>query len=189
MTIEARAWIGSLSAYNEGRLVGEWFDWDDLPTDERDWCQRMRPNVTDGETLDALALKHEELNAFDYEGYGSLFRGQHYVGLNDLWRAHGIIVWLKEEGHTMEWLEGLHDAVGFVDRLDLDEIKQAVDNWRYLGEYDSLEDCVEEFYEDFLREAPEPLRCHIDWEGIARDWQCGGVSTHPSHGGGVYIYK
>src|SRR5699024_12313422 len=52
---EPRAWVGCLACYNEGDLVGQWYDAED--------CAEVTPAQLHGHPTD-----HEELSVMDHEG-------------------------------------------------------------------------------------------------------------------------
>src|SRR5436305_14737423 len=89
---DMRAWIGCLACYNEGRLVGEWYDADEASdvTIERVHqdggalltglgtadAYRWSPGGDDAPEPEALVDNHEEIWVFDHEGFGGLIDGE-----------------------------------------------------------------------------------------------------------------
>lgn len=78
-----RVWIGSLAAYNEGDLLGDWFDAIDAPLTPEEWVDAMieRRHLMTAVTATpdhraALARQHEEIWVFDHENFLGLLKGE-----------------------------------------------------------------------------------------------------------------
>jgi antirestriction protein len=146
-----RVWIGSLHAYNEGRLVGEWTDADDL------------------EQLEAVAARvlakggGEEIALMDREGFGDLI-GEY----TQLSRVAEIAQAIEEHGEA--FLVYWSEIVGDLQDKDIaDAIEQFEE--AFCGEYDSLRDYAEELAEDIGaidHDAGWPMNC-IDWDRATRE--------------------
>lgn len=151
-----RVWIGSLAAYNAGRLIGEWVDADDLDT-----LQEAAERV----------LKRgggEEIALMDREGFGDLIgeytQLERVAEIAQAIEEHGepfVIFWTSEPS----WFESL-------------EIGEASDTFEEAycgGGWDSMRDYAENLAEE-LGAIPDDLSwplTHIDWEGAARELEIG----------------
>ena len=141
MTTEYKVWVGCLACYNNGDLVGDWFDATEAPTSE----QAFREAVPQHAKLEAEDPNpHEELWVFDHEGSPvegeySPNAAQQYAGwiseLEDE-QAEPFRLWLANSG------EGLTEDS--VERFQED----------YAGRFDDLSDYVAEIYPD--TELPRP---------------------------------
>ena len=73
----------------------------------------------------------------------------------------------------------------------LDDARRHMDDG-YRGEYDSLADYVEQFvedcYADVIKDLPDFIRYHIDYEGIARDMELNGEVFTLVCGGKVHVF-
>lgn len=81
-----RVWVACLACYNEGRLVGEWFDAIDAPQTMEDWVERMPSTAPVGEHSAHVRYGHEELWCLDIDnspvdGEMSPMDAAHYAGL------------------------------------------------------------------------------------------------------------
>ena len=80
-----RVWVGCLACYNEGRLVGEWFDAEDCPQDEDEFNEAVP-----GHKKIRQLNPHEELWVFDHENspvsgeYSPMAARQYAEWLEDL---------------------------------------------------------------------------------------------------------
>ena len=54
-----RVWVGCLACYNDGRLVGEWFDAEDAPTEADEFMETVKVRCS------GFGPPHEELWVFD----------------------------------------------------------------------------------------------------------------------------
>lgn len=152
-----RVWVGCLACYNEGRLVGDWFDADDCPDDQESFNESVK--VPRSHTA-AGPDGHEEFWVFDHEnspvgGEYSPMAAQEYA----------------------EWIKDLdaHERPAFQAYMSngYDFDSESVENFHeaYQGEYDSDADFAANFADD-IGAIPEglswPLNC-IDWEYAARE--------------------
>lgn len=162
---DRRIWVGCLHCYNDGRLIGEWFDVD--TTDESD------VNLTTVHSNGKLTSSCEELWVVDYEGFEGLIKGEGNV--STFYEAHAFVEGLPE------WID--RDAVfAYMDdqhmspsKFDLGDFEEA-----YQGEYKNDEEFAEELVEqiyDLDDALPDLLRYRIDWEGVARDLLCSDYSS------------
>lgn len=182
-----RVWVGCLGCYNGGDLVGTWVDAVDAPEDVSEWF------ALDGVEPPAshFTEAHEELWVFDLENFGRFLTGETSPSeAKRIAEAMGAIeanhidldpfgAWLENESKDLT--EDVEDLIqGFEDA--------------YAGEWGSLADYAEEFFEDVYSEAletmPNVLRYHIDWEGVGRDLRLGGdVYEVQAPGGNVWVFR
>lgn len=160
---DARAWIGSLAAYNAGRLVGAWIDLDGKDAEDvaEEAREAMRPQIA-GWMGEAEAF--DEIWIFDHEGLGGLVRGECNVG---------------EAVAAAEVLGGLYGNVdafrAYCENLGPTNIDLATvaDDFEeaYQGEYATMADFAEELLNDTgdLAKMPESLRYYFDYEAYGRD--------------------
>lgn len=94
-----RVWVACLACYNEGRLVGEWFDADDAPQDMEAFNDAVYPLP-----VEHILSDHEELWCLDtdnspVDGEMSPMAAAHYAELiKDLSiPLDALIAWLKDQ--------------------------------------------------------------------------------------------
>jgi len=158
-----RIWVGSLADYNAGRLYGVWMD-ATLEPDELHAAVQFLLHT--GYTPSA-----EEWGIFDYEGFG----GHEVSEWSSFSTVSLVAQGIAEYGPAYAaWVDYVGDTSG-----ELLEPERFQDH--YLGEWDSLEDYVEDvlqetgFYhnlDEALQQIPEDLRHYVkvDVEGIAEEW-------------------
>ena len=169
-----RIYVASLADYNAGRLHGRWID-ANQPADA------IREHISEMLTESKQAVA-EEWAIHDYEGFGSLQLSE-YADIGSVAEAAYQIV---EHG---AFFASLLDYVGGVSCLE--QAIRYMDEG-YCGEYDSLADYAEQFiddcYSDSLRNLPEFIRYHIDYEGIARDMELSGDVFSLECDGRVHVF-
>ena len=174
MTETPRVWVGCLGCYNDGRLVGDWFDAVDAPTDMADF----------NATVDRieypyahLSMAHEELWVFDHEGFNGLLTGECSPTT-----ARELAEQLEAVPEDQREAFGIYVGAGY----DAGDFEDA-----YQGEWDSLADYAQELASDFdgARFLDQwPFTC-IDWEHAARELEYDDVWTERSPDGGVYVFR
>lgn len=179
---ECRAWIGSLAAYNAGRLVGVWVDLDGKDEEEAtaEAIAAMRPQVA-GSMDEADAFG--ELHVFDHEGIGLLVTGECSIG--EAVRAAGIIGQV-EEGEREAFAAYVRD----IGREHVDEDTLEAFRNAFLGEYESLEDFAREYvdYVGLLDRVPDAVRTYFDYAAFGRDLRLGGDIWTEEIGGRVLVF-
>lgn len=174
---DLRVWIGDLSAYNAGRLVGSWV------------------SITDAEELEEAYRKASHDGQSDY-----------FIADTDgpKWFADIVDEYTTEE--TLTALADAFADVGGLDafgvwfaneyRRDLDDAADWPDQFRdsFRGEWDSLADYAYEMWTDCAdpeerKRADEwPFSC-IDWDRAAHGLTAGGgYWTAPTGNGSVYVF-
>lgn len=156
-----RVWVGCLACYNEGRLVGEWFDAADAPQDMDDFVERVKhPRAT----------THEELWCFDTEN--SPVDGE--MSPMDAAKYAEMIENLDIPlGALTAWLDNHHE------KLSEDAIEQATD--AYVGD---SEDALDECYEGVYPEADLPEWARSSYSEIIAD-----IKRNDRIGGGWYEHS
>ncbi len=164
-----RIYVASLSDYNAGRLHGVWIE------------------VTDAETMhaeiDAMlkaspAGHAEEWSIHDTEGFEP-----YRVGENpDLAELAQIADGVEEHGTLFT---ALLNHLGSNAQETIDYLG---DN--YAGAHERLEDWAQEFVEETtdMTGIPDVVRYHIDWEGVARDFDLNGDIFTLEVNGGVHVF-
>ena len=193
--IEPRVWVGCISCYNGGHLVGSWFDAEDAPEEmngDYGWSRVIR-KAPHNVPLPVSHFKesHEELWVFGFEGF------------------HGLLTSECSPSEAKKLAEVL-DSIDS-DRVDAfrayvsDHLgpSYASEDWdgavsqfedAYAGEWDSGADYAQELAEDLSGASSEqfsewPYSC-IDWERAWRDLEMGGDYSSSSTGRGtVYVFR
>ena len=169
-----RIYVASLADYNAGDLHGCWIDADQPATEIQDEISRML-----SQSVQPIA---EDWAIHDYENFEPLklseFESIELVSQ----AACGIVEHGPLFAAVVNHFGGLSN---------LDEAR------RYMqegcrGAFDSLADYADELigdcYADALKQLPDFIRGHIDWEGIGRDLELGGdVFTIVSEGQ-LYVF-
>ena len=164
-----RAWIGCLACYNDGRLVGDWFDAESADEVTAD----------DIHGAHSRADSHDELWCFDHENIpvqGELDPseaaewGRVYTEVGpEHWPA--LCAWVESEG------------TGDLPSIsDFDE--------RYQGHWESFEDYAVELADNIglLADVPEEIARYFDWSAWTRDLAFD-YSTHDNPEGGVFVFQ
>ena len=171
-----RAWIGCLACYNEGRLVGDWFD------------AATADEVTLADVHDAhsRADLHGELWVFDHENIpvrGELDPlaaaewGRVYTEVGpEHWPA--LCAWVESGDYVAEGT-GL-DALPSIS--DFEE--------RYQGHWDDFREYAEQLADDIglLADVPEEIARYFDWQAWTRDLAFD-YSVHDDSEGGVFVFR
>ncbi len=150
-----KIWFGSLAAYNDGRLSGEWVE---LPQ-PKETLQKLYNRYTDQGRHDYFIADYEA--PFKIGEYADIFRisdfAEAYEALSDNDRIK--LDYLVDNGSTME--EAL-------DELDDIEVLP----------YNSFKELAESLVDDgCFGPIPESLSSYIDYEAIGRDLSFEGVYT------------
>lgn len=153
-------WIGSLHAYNSGRLIGEWADASDL--------DRLRE-------VEARVLAEgggEEIALLDFEGFGDMI-GE-YTPLD---RVAEIAAAIEEHGEVL-----IHYArfKGLPDGVAIEELVQGFEDAHAGSGYDSLKDYAEAHFDEFF-DVPDELAEFIDYEAFETSLACDGYRCIDGH--------
>lgn len=168
-----RIYVASLADYNCG-LLGKWID-------ATQGCDAIHDEIKEL-LYHSTAHNAEEWAIHDYENFGGVtfseFEAIEIVAeLALLITEHGTIF-----GQIVEHFGGTGS---------LDEAKRCAAEG-YQGAHTSLEayvyDFVEECYGDVMKDLPEFLRNHIDYDGMARDMEMGGDIFTIEWEGSVHVF-
>ena len=171
-----RAWIGCLACYNEGRLVGDWFD--AATADE--------VTTYDVHGAHSRADLHDELWCFDYENIpvrGELDPlaaaewGRVYTEVGpEYWPA--LCAWVESGDYVAEGT-GL-DALPSIS--DFEE--------RYYGAWDTCAVYAENLADDIglLADVPEEIAQYFDWSAWTRDLAFD-YRVYDDPEGGVFVFR
>lgn len=151
-----RVWIGCLAHYNNGSLVGEWFD-----AENADQITRAQVHGSQGR----VAWDCEELWVMDHEnlpvsGEMSPYDAAQWaeaLGEVDQDLLPALYAWIQSGAHTTQGNTELPVTSDFIDN--------------YRGEYTSFRDYVEELCQDagMFENAPQVCVDYFDWDHYARD--------------------
>lgn len=170
-----RIYVASLGDYNAGRLHGRWIDADQPVGSIHEQIAQML-----AESCEPVA---EEWAIHDYENFGSLRLSE----CEDLGHVAQVAQSMVEHGPLFAELVGHFGGTSGVEEATryLEE--------GYCGAFDSLADYVQELvedcYADALRDLPDFIKYHIDYEGIGRDLELGGDVFTVECGGRVHVFN
>jgi antirestriction protein len=208
-----RIYVACLASYNAGTLFGKWIDAttdiDAMNSEIQELlAQSPEPNVTRQRYTDADGAMHwvdvesrhipddwekvgepyrsaEEWAIHDHDGLGSDL-GE-YAGLAEVARRVAIIELAEDRGipanvllaYAQDYMTGGWDA---------DDLESEVDDNSWA---DFAQERVEETDSETLDKLPDWIRYHIDWEGVARDWEIGGDWSAYRDGetGALYFFR
>lgn len=159
-SVEPRAWVGCLGCYNDGRLVGEWLGYYGAGDLEGSLLRTV-------EFGQCVKCGSDEFQCFDVENVPGL--GE--CSVSEFLRVCESLQRIGEEFGDSEreaflvLLDNEHESLlGDIDEL-LERFRDS-----YVGEWQSVADFSEEYYESTvnLGSIPSTLRSCIDWEHV---WQ------------------
>lgn len=162
-----RFYVADLAAYNAGRLHGVWVD-ASTDTDEM--------SAAIAEMLNKSPVKFaEEWAVHDYEDMPNL--GE-YPGLEKIAVYAALAEVADDRNIPANVLIAAMSDRGILPK-DVDSALSEAEDFAsdcYIGTYESWKDFAEELaYETHdMKEVPEWVINHIDWESVARDYQCSG---------------
>ncbi len=170
-----RIYVASLADYNAGRLHGRWIDADQSAETIREQIAQML-----AESKEPVA---EEWAIHDHENFGDLRLDE----FDDIDRVAEVAHLMTEYGSVFASL------VAYLgDTSSVNEARRYMEEG-YQGEFDSLTDyaqeLVEECYSDVLKELPDFIRYHIDYDGIARDMELSGDVFTLECEGKVHVFN
>ena len=167
-----RIYVASLSDYNAGRLHGRWID---ASKDAAAIHAEIRVMLAESREPPA-----EEWAIHDSEGFGEYGVGE-FESIEKVAETAALIA---EHG---EVFAGLLSHFGG----DLDDAKKWMEEG-YRGEWDSLAEYAENFIDDVycgeLKGLPDIIRHHIDYDGIAHDFEVSGDIFTVACDGKVHVF-
>lgn len=146
-----RIYVGTYHKYNCGNLAGQWLDVEDY-SDKDDFleaCAKLHADETDPEFMFQ-----------DHEGIPSKYIGESFVA-KELWED--FLSLNENEREIIElYYENCDDSSDPSDVLE-----------RFEGKFDNGQEYVREFLDSTgdIKEVPEWLQNHIDFESIWQDWK------------------
>ena len=169
-----RVWIGCLACYNNGRLVGDWFDAEDA--DE--------VTTYDIHGAHTRADLHDELWCFDHENMPVGHEMSPYEAAQ--WGRAVTSVPEDQREALCAWVRsGNYVAEGDGDLPSLSDFEE-----RYCGQWDSFREYAEELADEIglLDEVPEHIASYFNWEAWTRDLAFD-YTVEDASSGGVFVFR
>lgn len=168
-------WIGCLACYNEGRLVGDWFDAEDA--DEI--------TAQDIHGAHARAGTHDELWVMDTDGDMPVRRemSPHEAAQ---WARAVLSVPEHQRAALCAWVRsGDYVAEGTGELPSIPDFEE-----RYCGQWDSFRDYAEQLADDtgLLQGVPEGVARYFEWAAWTRDLAFD-FTVADARGGGVHVFR
>jgi antirestriction protein len=160
-----RVYITDLEAYNNGHLVGSWYE---LPMAEDELTQAIQNELQKGQKVCEHIHNHEEYFISDFEC--------DYLKIDE----YDSLTALNETAQKMENLE-MQEKTAVKLMLEnyivnsIDEAIENLDNMFCTGE-SKMEDIAYNFIEESgaLQNLPESLQGYFDYEALGRDMEIEG---------------
>ena len=168
-----RVWIGCLSCYNEGRLIGEWFD----------AATADQVTLADVHGAHSWASARDVLWVFDYENIP--VRGEMDPLTAAEWGRVYTEVGPEYWPPLCAWVEsGDYVAEGDTDLPSISDFEE-----RYQGHWDTFAEYAENLADDIglLTDVPEEIARYFDWQAWSRDLAFD-YSTYDDPEGGVFVF-
>lgn len=169
-----RIYVASLADYNAGDLHGCWIDADQSATEIQDEISRML-----AQSAQPIA---EDWAIHDYENFGEMELRE----FEDVERVSQAACAIVEHGVLFASV-----VRHFGGLSNLDEARRYMENG-CRGAFDTIADYAEEMigdcYADALKQLPDFIRGHIDWEGFGRDLELGGDIFTVVCEGQLYVF-
>ena len=156
-TTTPRAWVGCLSCYNSGRLLGKWIDGTECEDLESAGIATLE-TVGDYTAPRCVKCFGDEFSVMDHENYLGLISGE--CGISE---AAGQLAEINDDNEREIVIAWLGNGMQF----DLDTMRDC-----YLGEYSSDQDMAEEYISGtgmLDGKEMEFLARYFDYESFARD--------------------
>ena len=167
-----RVWIGCLSCYNEGRLIGEWFD--------AATANEVTLADVHGAHSRAVSLRW----VFDHENIP--VRGELDPLAAAEWGRVYTEVGPEHWPALCAWVEsGDYVAEGTGDLPSISDFEE-----RYQGHWDTFAEYAENLADDIdlLADVPEEIARYFDWQAWSRDLAFD-YSTYDDPEGGVFVFR
>lgn len=163
----ARIYVGTYAKYNAGSIAGAWLELEKYADAAEFICACLELHKDEPDP---------ELMFQDYEGFPKAFYSESSIP-DALWQ------WLELDEADRNLLAAYQDAID--EKGDIDDARDA-----FHGIHESAADFAQDWYDQTGKsdKIPEALRCHIDWEGVARDFGYDGWAFHRTDEG-VYVFS
>jgi len=182
MTETVRVWVGDLSAYNSGRLVGEWVDGADWEALTAAYDRASHGGQRDYEIMDCEGPKWARDAIGSYGSQATVYAVA--VLADELEASHAPA---EAFGEIVDCTDMLADYLSEARNIDPDDIYDVTRRAEWVAEefqdavsgvYDSREDYAQQAAETYcdLDALPYWLTGAIDWEHAAREMEMGGVN-------------
>lgn len=160
---DIRIYVASLSDYNAGILHGDWID---ATLDKDEIFEKVQEILKNSPYAKQYGEPAEEWAIHDYEGFDGIKLSEYesFENVSELANA------IEKHGELFAKYYSMQASGVEVS----DAIQSFQDN--YIGEYQSLEYYAEEVVEECydLKNIPDIIKYHIDYEGIGRDMELNG---------------
>ena len=160
-----RVYITDLEAYNNGHLVGSWYE---LPMSEEELAQAIQNELQKGQTICKHTHLHEEYFISDFEC--------DYLKIDE----YDSLTTLNETAQKIEILEIQEKTAVklMLENYIINSIEDAIenlDNMICTGE-SKMEDIAYNYIEESgaLQNMPESLQGYFDYEALGRDMEIEG---------------
>lgn len=166
----ARVWATSYGLYNQGRLIGKWYDLTDFDCKD-DFIEAVQADL-------APYDDDPEILFCDWEDIPRTMISESSID-DEVWD------WISLDEDDQQLLLVYRDHC--MGGADIDDAREA-----FQGRFRSEADWAEDFWEStgMISEIPEHARNYIDFEAFARDARCGGDVTFvdgPDHK--VWVFR
>lgn len=167
--VRPAVWIGCLACYNNGELVGEWYDAED--------ASEVTPDdIHDGETTG-----HDELWCFDIEGFPPN-TGEMSPCEAAKWGEIFKEIDKDEWGAYLAFVESGISSAEPTEQESVDDFRE-----HYRGTWSSFSDYLADEIEALQADWPETAKRYFDWEAYERDASFDYfTSTAPE--GNIYVF-
>ena len=168
-----RVWIGCLQCYNEGNLVGEWFD--AAEADEVNTSALHGRKIDPGTHEELWCLDHENLPITGECSPYEAARIAHVVEEVSEGDRAAFIAWVLS-GDYVEDGDGLPGVSDFEES--------------YCGEWPSFREYAEELADgiELLDGVPEQIVRYFDWDGWVRDLSLD-YRTEEAPNGDLFVFR
>lgn len=149
--VRPAVWIGCLACYNEGKLIGEWYDAEDAG------------EVTPEEIHSGKPTQHEELWCFDIEGFPPN-TGEMSPCTASQWGEIFNEIGKDDWGAYLAFVESGISSVEPTEQESIDEFRE-----HYRGTWGSFSDYLADEIEALQTDWPETAKRYFDSNAYERD--------------------
>src|SRR6266480_3982695 len=160
---DLRFYAACLASYNAGRLHGAWID----ASTDVDEMQAAINKMLRASSYPNVEVACPDCDAPDHPECPTC-HGRHKVPSAEEYAIHDY-----EERWNLGEYPGLERIVKFMELVE--KAEDTIEN-QFHGTYDTLTEYAEQFVEECydLKNIPDLIKHHIDYEGIGRDLELGG---------------